>query len=65
MTITSERIGKVECVMEVGKSFSDLKHTVFTYCNIIDLITAHAPLNALSSDLVCFRLQPVYFYRLP
>ena len=29
---------------------------------IIDLIIAHAPISTQSSNLVVFRLQPVYFY---
>ena len=31
---------------------------------VVDLITAHAPISAQSSNLVVFRLQPVYFYLL-
>ena len=31
---------------------------------VFDLITAHAPESARSSNLVVFRLQPMYFYLL-
>ena len=30
---------------------------------ILDLIIAHAPISAQSSNLVVFKLQPVYFYQ--
>ena len=31
---------------------------------VINLITKHAPVSEQSSNLVVFRLQPVYFYLL-
>ena len=31
---------------------------------VINLITTHAPVSKQSSNLVVFRLQPVYFYLL-
>ena len=41
----------------------EIKQPVFPH-TIFDLITAHAPIKALSSNLVVFRFQPVYFYLL-
>ena len=31
---------------------------------VLDLITAHAPISTQSSNLVVFRVQPLYFYLL-
>ena len=31
-------------------------------CTVFDLITAHTPISAQSSNSVVFRLQPVYFF---
>ena len=42
----------------VGIPTMHQQHTIF------DLITAHAPISAQSSNLVVFRLKPVYFYLL-
>ena len=39
--------------------FSD--STLMYKITIFDLITAHAPISAQSSNYVVFRLQPVYF----
>ena len=49
----------------VTDSFTALSEaTIITRSTIIDLITEHAPISAQSSNLVVFRLQPVYFYLL-
>ena len=52
-------------VNNIYKDKKDLIYSVgmdmYISYTVIDLITAHAPISAQSSNLVVFRLQQVYF----
>ena len=49
--------------MWFGYNFKLFFVTLFTHCEltVFDLITAHTPISAQSSNSVVFRLQPVTF----
>ena len=61
-----EGIYRVTYVMQFENRIGSEQHATFIKNDnsVFNLITAHAPISAQSSNLVVFRLHPVYFYLL-